>query len=64
MQDAVEWASWATYAVAVGEIDSRTCHEIGYMINAFKGAVDKADLERKIDEQQKVIAELRKLRSA
>ena len=38
------------HAVACGRIDARTGHEIGYLVNAFKAAVEKRDLERQIQE--------------
>ena len=40
LQDAVEWSSWAIRAVATGEIDPRVGHEIGYLVNSFKAAVE------------------------
>ena len=49
LEDAVAWSSWAMHAVAVGEIDARTGHEIGYLVNAFKAAVEKRDLQREIE---------------
>ena len=44
LQDAVAWSSWAMRSVATGVIDARTAHEIGYLVNAFKASLEKADL--------------------
>jgi hypothetical protein len=35
IEDAIEWASWAVWAVATGGIDARTAHECGYVLRAF-----------------------------
>jgi len=43
VEDAVEWASWAVHAVATGEIDARTGHEIGYVLRAFLDGRKHAD---------------------
>ena len=56
LQDAVAWSSWAMRAVAVGEIDARTGHEIGYLVNTFKAAVEKRDLQREIEELRAELA--------
>ena len=60
LADAVRWSSWAMLAVATGDIDARTGHEIGYLVNAFKAAVEKRDLERQIEELRAELAEARK----
>ena len=60
LQDAVAWSSWAMRAVAVGEIDARTGHEIGYLVNAFKAAVEKRDLQREIEELRAELAAARR----
>ncbi len=60
LQDAVAWSSWAMHAVAVGEIDARTGHEIGYLVNAFKAAVEKRDLQREIEELRAELAAARR----
>lgn len=59
LDDAVQWSSWAMHAVAAGIIDARTGHEIGYLVNAFKAAVEKRDLQLEIARLSKQIAELR-----
>ena len=59
LQDAVDWSSWDMHAVAVGEIDARTGHEIGYLVNAFKAAVEKRDLLREIEELRAELAQAR-----
>ncbi len=60
LQDAVTWSSWAIHGVACGRIDARTAHEIGYLVNAFKAAVEKRDLERQIQELRAELAEAQK----
>ena len=60
LQDAVEWSSWAIRAVATGEIDPRVGHEIGYLVNAFKAAVEKRDLQHEIEELRTQLAEVSK----
>jgi len=57
LQDAVEWSSWAIRAVATGEIDPRVGHEIGYLVNAFKAAVEKRDLLHEIEGLRVQLAE-------
>jgi len=59
LQDAVEWSSWAMHAVATGEIDARTGHEIGYLVNAFKAAVEKRDLLAEIEALRAELASAR-----
>jgi hypothetical protein len=59
LQDAVVWSAWAMHAVAIGEIDARTGHEIGYLCNAFKGALEKADLLREIGELRAQLAQFK-----
>ena len=60
LEDAVRWSSWAMHAVACGRIDARTGHEIGYLVNAFKAAVEKRDLERQIQELRAELAAAQK----
>lgn len=60
LQDAVEWSSWAIRSVATGEIDPRVGHEIGYLVNAFKAAVEKRDLLRELEELRAQLDEARK----
>lgn len=62
LQDAVDWSSWAMHSVAIGEIDARTGHEVGYLVNAFKAAVEKRDLLREIEALRAELAEAQKLR--
>lgn len=59
LEDVVRWASWATYAVATGEIDSRTAHEIGYLCNALERSLEKVNTAREVAEIQKQLTELR-----
>jgi hypothetical protein len=61
MEDALKWASWATWAVTVGKIDARTCHEIGYTLRAFLDGKKRADdWDRRVKELQAKIGELQK----
>lgn len=57
LADAVKWSSWAIRAVAVNEIDARTGHEIGYLLSQFKGALEKTELVRQIEELKAQLAE-------
>lgn len=50
LEDAVVWASWATYAVATGQIDARTGHEIGYLIRALQDGLKAVDMEARVEE--------------
>ena len=56
LEDAVQWSSWAMRAIATGEIDARTGHEVGYLIARFAEAVNKRDLEKRLE---KALAELK-----
>ena len=57
VEDAVEFASWAAWAVATGKIDARTAREAAYCLRAFidgRKHVDAVDakvkaLEAKVD---------------
>ncbi len=64
LQDAVAWSSWAIRSVATGEIDPRVGHEIGYLVNAFKAAVEKRDLLRELEELRAQLDEARRSSSA
>ena len=60
LEDAVHWSSWAMHAVASRTMDARTGHEVGYLVNAFKAAVEKRDLLREIEQLRRDLAEARK----
>jgi hypothetical protein len=61
LQDAVEWASWTTWAVATGRIDGKTAHDIGYMLRAFmSGQRDLDRVDERVRELKKELAKLRK----
>ena len=45
-------------------MDARTGHEIGYLVNAFKAAVEKRDLQREIEQLRRELAAARGTRSA
>jgi hypothetical protein len=60
IDDAIEWASWATWAVSVGKLDARTGHEVGFLLRAFLDGRKHAD---KTDERVKRLqAQLEQLR--
>ena len=61
LHDAVAWSSWAMRSVATGVIDARTAHEIGYLVNAFKASLEKADL---LDELRGQVDALKRLRAS
>jgi hypothetical protein len=48
------------HATASGVIDSRTGHEIGYLVNAFKAAVEKRDLLNEIEQLRADLAAAKK----
>ena len=48
-------------SVATGVIDARTAHEIGYLVNAFKASLEKADL---LDELRGQVDALKRLRAS
>jgi hypothetical protein len=58
LEDAIHWASWATRACAVGEIDGKTAHEIGYLLSQFLSAVSKRDLEKALEHERQRVREL------
>lgn len=60
LEDAVRWSSWAMHAVACGRIDGRVGHEIGYLVNAFKAAVEKRDLLTEIEHLRAELDAVRK----
>lgn len=60
LEDAVVWASWATYAVATGRIDARTGHEIGYLLRALQDGLKAVDVSERVEELREQVAELKK----
>lgn len=58
VHDAVRWASWAVWAVTTGEIDGRTAHEIGYLLNAFQRAIEKVDFADRVEELEEKLEAL------
>jgi hypothetical protein len=52
IEDAIEWASWATWAVSVGKLDARTGHEVGFLLRAFLDGRKHAD---KTDDRVKAL---------
>lgn len=63
LEGAVRWSSWAIHAVATGAIDARTGHEIGYLVNAFRGAAEKRDLEKELEKARASLELLRRGRA-
>jgi len=59
VEDAAQWAAWATHAVATGRIDHRTAHEVAYSLNALLRALDKVALSDRLKEVEAMIAKLR-----
>lgn len=60
IEDAIEWASWAVWAVATGEIDARTGHEVGYVLRAFlDGRKHADDVDDRVKELKAKMDELR-----
>jgi hypothetical protein len=57
LEDAVKWSSWAMHAIASGELDARTGHEVGYLVARFTEALNKRDLLRKVEELERKLAE-------
>lgn len=60
LEDAVHWASWATWAVATGQIDGKTAHEVGYLLRAYMKSLDKVELGDRVEELEEKIARLRR----
>jgi hypothetical protein len=50
LEDAVKWSSWTMRAIATGEIDARTGHEVGYLIARYVESVSKRDLEQRLED--------------
>ena len=63
ISDAVTWSAWAIYQVATGGIDARTGHEIGYLVNALKAAVEKRDLLGENQELRAHVDEMKRPRA-
>jgi hypothetical protein len=47
--DAVEYASWLTNAVASGKVDPKQAHEAIVALNSFRTALDKRDIAKRYD---------------
>lgn len=61
LEDAAEWASWALRALALGQIDTRIASGIASLVNAFKGAKEKAELEKELRSMREQLSQARKL---
>jgi len=62
LEDVVVWASWATQAVATGQIDHRTSREIATMLAQLRGGIEKAHLERELRELRATVKRLQEAR--
>jgi hypothetical protein len=60
VDDAARFAAWATWAVTVGKIDARTGQAIGYLVNAFRGARQQAELLEEIEAMRRELDEYRR----
>jgi len=60
LEDATTFAAWAVHQVASGVLDSRTGHEIAFILNSFRGALEKRDLLREIEQLRRDLAAARK----
>lgn len=61
LEDAVAWASWATFAVATGQIDARTSQEIVRAAKETRLGLEKLHLEGELRRQRAEIKRLNKL---
>lgn len=48
IEDAERFASWLTYAVAVGDISPKVAHEVAVALKEFRGAAEKRALEKEL----------------
>lgn len=55
-EEASRWLSWSIWAVSTGRIDARTAHEIAYSCRAFLKALDKAEVDQRVEQLQRVLA--------
>ena len=60
LEDATTFAAWAVHQVASGQLDPRVGHEIGFILNSFRGALEKRDLLREIESLRRDLAAARK----
>jgi hypothetical protein len=59
LDDAVQWSSWATHAVAAGVIDARIAHEVSVSIREFRMSLEKRDLALEVERLKKQLTELK-----
>ena len=57
----MSWSSWATLAVASGDLDARTAREIAGLLRVFVQAIDKAEMQRQIRELEKLVKRAQKV---
>jgi hypothetical protein len=60
LEDAVSYAAWAVHQVASGQMDSRTGHEIAFILNTLKAGLEKRDLLREVQQLRRDLAAARK----
>lgn len=56
LEDAAKVSAWAIRAVGTGEIDPKVSREIQYGVAQFRGALEKRDLLRQIEQLRKELA--------
>jgi hypothetical protein len=64
LDDALRWASWATYAVACGDIDVRRAREVAGLVKEFRSTLERRDMAREVADLRAELERLKKLRSA
>ena len=64
IEDAAAWSSWATLAVATGQLDARTAREIAGLLRVLVSAVEKGALTAQVAELKRQVAALRKGKAA
>lgn len=58
--EAMRWSSWATWAIAVGELDKGTGSVVLRGVSTFLKALEAAEVERKIDLLEATVEKLKK----
>jgi hypothetical protein len=60
LEDAVHWASWVTWAVAVGKVSARTAREIGYNLRGLMDGLEKREIAEEIERLRGQVVELKR----
>ena len=58
-EDAMRWASWATWAAATGTIDKGTAREVCGGIRTFLASLEKAEYESALEDLKSQVRELK-----